>query len=118
MGTVMICAATILAITMIPLFMFLPQASLMYVTCMRFWIVFWGLVFLCPLNFWFNNLFSTSDKYFLVGMGTAVGAATLGHVTTPICLWLWYVTGVSYAPALYIVIITSATVWAIYNKKY
>ena len=117
MDKVMISAITMLAITIIPLFIFLPQASLMYVTCMRFWIVFWGLVFLCPLNFWFNRLFATSDKYFLVGMGTALGTATLGHMTTPICLWLWYISGVSYAPALYMVIIMSVTVYAIKTSR-
>ena len=117
MYTVMVCAAGILATTIVPLFMFLSQASLAYVTCVRVWIVFWGLVFLCPLHFWFNSLFRSCDKYFLVGMGNALGTATLGHMTTPICLWLWYVSGVSYVPALYVAAIMGATVYAVQTSR-
>jgi len=118
MYKVMISAATVLAVTIIPLFIFLPHASLLYVTCMRLWIVFWGLVFLCPLHCWFNSLFKTSDKYFLVGMGNVLAAATFGYMTTPICLWLWYATGISYIPALYMVLIMSATICAVTMSQY
>jgi MFS family permease len=117
MYKVMISAASILTITVVPLFVFLPHASLTYVTGMRIWIVFWGLVFLCPLNFWFNSLFNAADKYFLVGMGNALGVATLGHMTTPICLWLWYISGISYVPAFYIMMIMSATIWVVKTSK-
>lgn len=117
MHNVMIGAATVLASTVVPLFVFLPHASLAYVTCVRMWIVLWGLIFLCPLHFWFNSLFSSSDKYFLVGMGNALGVATLGHMTTPICLWLWYITGVAYAPALYVAAMMGATVYAVWTSK-
>lgn len=117
MYNVMIYSSAILTSTIIPLFMFLPQASLTYVICVRIWIVLWGVVFLCPLHFWFNSLFKTSDKYFLVGMGNALGTATLGHMTTPICLWLWYVSGVAYAPALYIAAIMGTTVYAVLSSK-
>ncbi|HSC24670.1 MAG TPA: MFS transporter [Candidatus Babeliales bacterium] len=115
--TTMTYAAVILASTIIPLFFFLPGASLVYVTGVRIWIVGWGLVFLCPLHFWFNSLFSASDKYFLVGMGNALGVATLGHMTTPICLWLWYISGISYFPALYIAGVMLATAYAIFTSR-
>lgn len=117
---VMISAALVLSCTIMPLFAWLPGSSLIYVTCVRIWIVFWGLVFLCPLNFWFNSLFVSSDKYFLVGMGNALGVATLGHMTTPICLWLWYASGIACAPALYVAVVMSATayaVWSSYGKN-
>jgi len=117
MRNVLLCAAIVLAITIVPLFVFLPHASLVYVTCVRMWIVFWGLIFLCPLHFWFNSLFNSSDKYFLVGMGNALGVATLGHMTTPICLWLWYITGASYAPALYIAVMMGVTAYAVWTSK-
>lgn len=116
-STVMMSAAAVLAVTIIPLFTWLPHSSLMYVTGVRMWIVFWGLLFLCPLNFWFNSLFVTADKYFLVGMGNALGVATLGHVTTPICLWLWYTSGVVYAPALYVALVMAATAYAVWSVE-
>jgi len=115
--TVMMCSVTVLASTILPLFIYLPNASLAYVTCVRFWIVLWGLIFLCPLNYWFNSLFVSDNKYFLVGMGNALGAGTLGHVTTPICLWLWYVSRAAYVPALYIAVIMFITAYAVWTSK-
>lgn len=50
--TVMVIASIALSLTIIPLFNGLPGASLEYVIFVRIWIVFWGVVFLCPLNFW------------------------------------------------------------------
>jgi len=114
---VMVIAAAMLCITIIPLFAWLPRSSLVYVTCVRMWIVVWGLLFLCPLHFWFNGLFATEDKYFLVGMGNALGVATLGHMTTPICLWLWYISGVAFVPAIYIAGIMGATVYAVWSSS-
>jgi hypothetical protein len=114
----MICAAVVLSVTIMPLFAWLPQSSLAYVTCVRMWIVFWGLIFLCPLHWWFNSLFASTEKYFLVGMGNALGVATLGHVTTPMCLWLWYASGAVYAPAVYVALVMSATAYAVWSSEY
>jgi MFS family permease len=115
--TVMVTASMALTITIIPLFNYLPGSSLEYIIFVRIWIVFWGIVFLCPLNFWFKSLFSTSDQYLLVGMGTALGASTIGRITTPLCLWLWYVSELSVMPSLYIGIITMATAYAIHGTR-
>jgi hypothetical protein len=114
---VMIYAATILSITIIPLFAWLPQSSLLYVTCVRLWIVLWGLVFLCPLHFWFSSLCASTDKYFLVGMGNALGVALLGHMTTSICLSLWYVSNSVFAPAAYIAVVMSVTAYAVWSSS-
>jgi len=112
---VMIVASLVLALTIIPLFNFLPQASLGYVLFVRIWIVFWGVIFLCPLNFWFKGLFHPQDQYLLVGMGGALGAGTIGRLTTPFCLWLWYTTGSSIIPALYLALIMGLTASSIYT---
>lgn len=114
---VMIYAAIMLSVTVIPLFVWLPESSLAYVTVVRMWIVVGGLVFLCPLNFWFNSLFIGHNKYFLVGMGNALGVAILGHMTTPICLSLWYMSGYVYAPAIYIVVVAGATAYAVWSSR-
>lgn len=115
--TVMVTASLILTVTLVPLFAYLPGASLAYVIFVRIWIVFWGIVFLCPLNFWFKSLFHSSEQYLLVGMGTALGASTIGRATTPLCLWLWYVSEHSAMPALYIVLLTLATAYAVYSVR-
>lgn len=112
----MIFASGILSLTLIPLFFFLPQASLAYVTAVRLWIVFWGLIFLCPLNFWCKTI-GASDQYLLMGVGNAVGTATLAHMTTPICLWLWYVTGVVWMPAAYVALLMFLTAYVVFESR-
>lgn len=68
-------------------------------------------------NFWFKSLFHTPEQYLLVGMGTALGASTIGRATTPLCLWLWYVSGTSIAPALYLALLTFLTAYGIYSSE-
>lgn len=114
---VMMTASMVLSITIMPLFTYLPGSSLKYVIFVRIWIVFWGVVFLCPLNFWFKSLFKTSEQYLLVGMGTALGASTIGRITTPLCLWLWYVSELSIIPSLYISFLTMITAYAVYSTR-
>lgn len=114
---VMTVASIILALSIIPLFSFLPGASLSYVIFVRLWIVFWGVVFLCPLNFWFHGLFDLREKYLLVGMGGALGAGTIGRLTTPFCLWLWYVSEWTGLPAVYLALMMLATAYSIYTVK-
>jgi hypothetical protein len=115
--SIMMVSSVLLAGTIIPLFYFLPGASLQYIVFIRAWIVFLGVIFLCPLHFWCKQLFHTSSSYFLVGMGSMVGAATLGRITTPVCLWLWYATGWVCAPALYMACIMMLTAWAVKSSK-
>lgn len=110
---VMISSSTILAFTILPLFTNLHDASLGYITFVRFWIVFWGVVFLCPLNLWFKQLFNSPEQYLLIGMGNALGAATVGRMTNAICIGLWYATGSIASPAIYITIVMLTTAYAI-----
>lgn len=49
---IMMCSSLVLAITIIPLWYYLEGASFLYITCVRLWIVIWGIIFLCPLNLW------------------------------------------------------------------
>jgi hypothetical protein len=114
---VMVSASLILTITIIPLFAYLPNAPLEYVIFVRIWIVFWGIVFLCPLNFWFKSLFDTSEQYLLVGMGAALGASTIGRSTTPLCLWLWYVSDFPTLPAFYVGFLMLITAYGIQSSK-
>ena len=117
--SVMVLSSMILTVTFIPLFQFLPEAELAYVVFVRIWILFWGIVFLCPLNYWCKSLFNAaaSEKYFLVGMSGALGAGTLGRTLTPVFLWLWYVTDIPVMPAVYMTLITFVTAIAIQSSQ-
>lgn len=106
-------ASGILSVTIVPLFFFLPNASLAYVTCVRLWVVLLGLVFLCPLNMWCKKLFDTSDQYVMVGIGNMIATSTVAHLVTPICLSLWYLTGTVCSSALYIAFLMCVTSCAV-----
>lgn len=115
---VMVLSSLVLTTTFIPLFQFLPEATLPYIIFIRLWVLFWGVVFLCPLNVWCKSLFKdTPEKYFLVGMGGAIGAGTLGRTLTPIFLWLWYTTNIPAMPAVYMTLITFVTAIAIQSSR-
>jgi MFS family permease len=114
---VMIFSSTILALTIFPLLSALQDASFVYVTFVRFWIVFWGVVFLCPVNFWYKTLFNSREQYLLIGMGNAIGAGTLGKMSSAICLGLWYTTGSMALSATYVVGVMLATSYAVWSES-
>lgn len=114
---VMISAAIVLASTIIPLFDHLPGASIFYVTGVRVWVVLLGIIFLCPMNLWLKNLFVSTDQYLLVGIGTALGAGTLGRLTPVICFALWYKTEMPLFPALYLAIVVLLVAFAIKTAR-
>ena len=116
---VMVLSSMVLTVTFIPLFQFLPEAGLAYVIFVRIWILFWGVVFLCPLNYWCKSLFNApaSEKYFLVGMSGALGAGTLGRTLTPLFFWLWHVTEIPAMPAVYMTLLTFVTAIAIQSSQ-
>jgi hypothetical protein len=102
---VMQIASTILALSIVPLWYFIEDSSIYYVTFVRFWIVIWGVVYMCPLNLWCKNQVRGEEKYMIVGMGSTFGASTIGKLTPFICLIIVHYTD-SYLPiALYIMIV-------------
>ena len=102
---VMQIASTILALSIVPLWYFIADSSIYYVTFVRFWIVLWGVVYMCPLNLWCKNQVKGEEKYMIVGMGFTFGASTIGKLTPVICLIIVQYTG-SYLPiAVYIMIV-------------
>lgn len=110
---IMFFSILLLSITIVPIWSFLPNASLWYVTFVRFWIIIWGVLFLCPLNIWYKDLFNSPNQYFLVGMGNALGGCIFGRLTPAICMSLWYFTESSISIAIYFLIITIITLIAI-----
>lgn len=113
---IMIYSALSLGITILPLWYFTYQASLFYICCVRVWIVFLGVVFLCPLNLWCGNLIEGRDKYIVVGIANAIGASIIGKMTPAVCLWLYYYTGSQVSIAIYIVIIIAITILSLLTQ--
>lgn len=89
----------------------LEGASLATITAARAWIVVLGVLFLCPQHLYYQSLFKgqTADKYFVVGMANALGAATIGRLTPALCLWLWHTTHALVSIGLYVSLVAFAT---------
>ncbi len=99
----MLFASLMLLITIVPIFNGLANATILLVTLFKLWIIIWGVVFVCPLNFWCEQLVTKlPEKYFLVGVGSSIGGACIGKTLTAVCLCLWYKTDILWVPAVYI----------------
>ncbi len=111
---IMLFASVMLLVTIIPIFGMLKNSSILTVTIIRCWIVFWGVVFACPVNVWCEKLLNNlPEKYFLMGISGAIGASVIGKTMTPVCFYLWYTTKMPIAPALYLVALMLLTIIAI-----
>jgi hypothetical protein len=96
---------------------FIPGSTIVFITFVRFWIIILGVLFLCPLNAWYKNIFTSSDQYLIVGLGNALGAGTIGHLTPAICLSIWYLTNNSLYVGFYIATIAISTFYIIKTTK-
>lgn len=94
--------SALFACTILPLFYFLPSASLFGVTLIRMWIIILGVAYSDPLNSWFFKLIEGDEKYIVTGVGYAIGTELLGRNTTVICWSLFYHFQNPLAPACYI----------------
>lgn len=110
---VMIVSTSILFISIVPLWLYITDASVWYINFVRLWIITLGVTFACPLNYWLNSLFRSSDKYMLVSIGDALGTSIFGRFTPAVCIALWHFTGSSIAIGVYIAMITLVTIWAV-----
>lgn len=102
---IIISSAMVITITVPLLLVFLPNSSIGYISFVRIWIVFWGVVFMCPQNLYYKKLFEHShEKYLLVGMSNAIGAGVIGHTIPALAIWMWYMTNSTLAIAGYVAI--------------
>ena len=118
---VMSVASGVLAITIIPLWYYIDNSSIIYICFVRFWIVIWGIVFLCPLNLWNYKQVSGDEKYIVVGMGTSLGACTIGKLSPSICFALFYYSNSHMYIGFYILLLFIFVFFVVYNsinKKY
>lgn len=99
--------STLAMIISIPiLIIFLPDSGLWYISFVRIWIVFLGVIFMCPQNLYYKKLFeNTKEQYVLVGMANALGAGIIGKTVPAISMWLWYMTESIWSIAGYVSIV-------------
>jgi MFS family permease len=114
---IMIFSSLILMITVPILFVFLPDSDLWYITFVRIWIIFLGVIFMCPQNLYYFNIMNLSldtknnknNQYLVAGIANALGAGIIGRTVPALSMWIWYITdNVTYIAA-YIAIIAFMT---------
>lgn len=101
---IMIFACYILGLSIIPLWYFMNGASFYYILFVRLWVVFWGVVYLCPLNFWAKNQILGEERYLIVGIGSTIGSSLIGKISPAICMSIIYYTNSILLVALFIAI--------------
>lgn len=116
-ATIMKYASFILMVTIIPLWFFLPNSSILYVSFVRFWVVVWGIIFLCPLSIWCRQqLHDSQDRYLIIGMGSSIASVLAGKMTPSLCLFLYYLSGSYIILSLYFFVIF-ASCWLMLMKS-
>jgi MFS family permease len=116
-----ILISLIVMLLSIPLMMlFLQDSNIYYIIFFRIWVVFWGVVFMCPQNIYYKSLFPHNSKYLVVGLANAIGSATIGKGSTPFALYCWHVSSNMTLVALYfgLIIFMNILVIIMGNKKY
>lgn len=80
-----------------------PETSILTITAIRIWIIFWGVVFLCPQHRYYHHITAKTgtNRHLLVGMGNAIGAASIGRLSPVIMMMLFKYTGNMAAVGIY-----------------
>lgn len=115
--TILILTTTILSLSIIPIWYPITNSSLSYIIFIKICIIIIGVIFSNNINLWYDNLTSTDEKYFIVGIGSSIGSAVIGKMTPAICLTLYYYTKSSFTIAWFVLSVSIMTVLAIISMK-
>jgi MHS family proline/betaine transporter-like MFS transporter len=99
----------------VPLFSLLNDASLATVIVVRLAIIVFGVAFAAPYYAWAMELVPARHRYLILSLGGAIGSQLIGTPASAICLWLYKILGWSGAPALYLLVASSAAGIAVYR---
>ena len=116
-ANIMLCSASLLAVTGGPLICFLKNASLPYILSVRFWFVFWGVLFGIAQAVWVSRLFQGPARYALPGIGSVLGSSLLGRNTTLILLFCIQAFGHPWGAGGYICLLSALTALALVGQR-
>ncbi|MGI2298901.1 hypothetical protein ACRRVB_03900 [Candidatus Cardinium hertigii] len=95
-------ASGLITLSIIPLFSGLQNASIFYITAVRCWFIFLGVIFSCFLTIWSKEQVATGTPYVTIGLATVLGSTLFGKSATAICFYLFHTYHTPIAPACYI----------------
>ncbi len=99
---VMITGAACSVLFAIPMFYLLDHASLRTVIAVRLTIISSGIAFSAPYYAWAIERVPPRHRYLILSLAGALGSQLIGMPTSAICLWLYKISGWSWAPSLYL----------------
>ncbi|CCM10615.1 putative Proline/betaine transporter [Cardinium endosymbiont cEper1 of Encarsia pergandiella] len=102
-------ASGLTALSIIPLFAGLQNASILYITVVRCWFIFLGVIFSCFLTIWSKEQVVTHTPYMTIGLATVLGSSLFGKSATAICFYLFHKYHSPIAPACYIALLAFVT---------
>lgn len=99
----LLLSSIILALSILPIFYYLPQASILTLTLSGCWIILLGIIFDVQANLWCYSLVAhLPNRYFLLSLSSGLGAGLIGKSIISICWYLWYKYQDVAAPAIYL----------------
>jgi len=97
----MLISALLIALFACPLFYLLDRATLSTVILIRVIFVTLGVSFTAPFHSWAQHLVPASNRYTFISFGYAIGSQLLGGIVTPLSLWIYKQTQVTWLSAIY-----------------
>lgn len=101
---IMLIGALSSASLALPLFAYLENASMISVLFVRFAIVVFGVAFAAPYHAWKVEQIPSAYRCTLLAMGCTLGAKLIGAPVSAVCLSLYQMTGIVWAPGIYLVV--------------
>ncbi|KAF8818652.1 MFS transporter [Rickettsia endosymbiont of Cardiosporidium cionae] len=102
---IMLIVSSLFVITIIPIFMVIPNLGLFGINLSKLWIMFLGVVFSVSRTVFLIHIKVIRDRYFVNSISEAFGTEILGRSTSFICLLLWYITNSTVIPGIYVALI-------------
>lgn len=101
-NNIMAVAAGLVGLSIIPIFSQLPNASILYVTISRCWLIFLGVAFSSFVTVWSKEQMMIKKCYVTIGFATVLGGSLFGKSSIAICFYLFDKYNSAIAPACYI----------------
>lgn len=109
---------SILALTIIPIWRPITNSPFDYIMFIKIWVIIIGVIFSNTINLWYDNLMPLdAKKYFITGIGSAIGSAVIGKMAPAVCLTLYYYTKSPFVIAWFVFAISMITVFSILFTK-
>lgn len=108
----------IMAISVPLMFVWVRDASIIYISLIRFWIIALGVIFMIPQNIFYKNMFGDlKSKYLIIGIANSIGAASIGKLTPMIMFYLYYKSQNMLIPGLYVSAIALLTGYFVWRSR-